>query len=36
MTPKKNTFEWWEKYIIKPVIPKREPIGAANVRKVTI
>jgi hypothetical protein len=36
MTPKKNTFEWWEKYIIKPVIPKREPIGATNVRKVTI
>jgi hypothetical protein len=36
MTPKKNTFEWWEKFIIKPAVAKREPIGALNVRKVTI
>jgi hypothetical protein len=36
MTPKKNTFEWWEKFIIKPAVAKREPIGAPNVRKVTI
>lgn len=35
-TAKKNTFEWWEKYIVKAVIPTRQPIGADNVRKVTI
>jgi len=36
LVPKKNSFDWWEKYIIKAKPAKRVPIGADNIRKVTI
>ena len=36
VAPKKNTFDWWSQHILKAPKPGRQPIGAENVRKVTI
>lgn len=36
MAPRKNSFTWWEQFVPKAKPGVRTPIGAHNVRKVTI